>query len=191
MKKVIITVASTFAVLIIGFLLFISSGAYNISAVSPHNGLTRWIIHTLKDNSIEKRDADIQVPNLNDTTLIRIGFEHYNEMCVDCHGAQGIEQSEWAKGMYPDPPRFYRHASRMDPKETFWTIKNGIKMTGMPAFGPTHSDQKIWAMTAFIKEKLQNMTPDEYNAWKEKYSEKEEKGEHHVKSDKDADGDED
>ena len=191
MKKVIITVASTFAVLIIGFLLFISSGAYNISAVSPHNGLTRWIIHTLKDNSIEKRDADIQVPNLNDTTLIRIGFEHYNEMCVDCHGAQGIEQSEWAKGMYPDPPSFYRHANRMDPKETFWTIKNGIKMTGMPAFGPTHSDQKIWAMTAFIKEKLQNMTPDEYNAWKEKYSEKEEKGEHHVKRDKDADGDED
>ena len=112
-------------------------------------------------------------------------------MCVGCHGANGIERSEGAKGMYPDPPRFYRHASRMDPKEMFWTIKNGIKMTGMPAFGPTHSDQKIWAMTAFIKEKLQTMTTEEYNAWKEKYSEKEESGEHHEGSGKDTDSDDD
>jgi len=43
----------------------------------------------------------------------------------------------------------------------FWVIKNGVKMTAMPAWGPTHSDQKIWAMVAFL-EKLPHMTAAQY-----------------------------
>ncbi|MEP7231601.1 MAG: cytochrome c [Ginsengibacter sp.] len=46
-----------------------------------------------------------------------------------------------------------------DTTEAFWIIKNGIKMTSMPAFGPTHSDQKIWAITDFLLNKMNKMSP--------------------------------
>ena len=43
-------------------------------------------------------------------------------------------------------------------------------MTSMPAYGPTHSDDKIWAMAAFVSQKLATMSPDEYKSWQEKYA---------------------
>ena len=167
--KTFITVIITLASLALLTLLFIFSGIFNPGALKPHRHFTLWAINTTKDISIEKRAKKISVPYLDDTTMIQTGFSHYNEMCVVCHSAPGMEESEIAKGLYPHAPHIYRYASKMDPKEIFWVVKNGIKMTGMPAFGPTHDDQKIWAITSFIKNKLGNMTPEEYKAWQNKY----------------------
>jgi mono/diheme cytochrome c family protein len=47
-------------------------------------------------------------------------------------------------------------------------------MTSMPAYGPTHDDEKIWAITAFVTQQLGKMTPDEYNAWLKKYADQDE-----------------
>lgn len=47
---------------------------------------------------------------------------------------------------------------------------NYFKMTSMPAFGPTHSDEKIWAITDFLLAKLNKMSPEEYQVWVHKYS---------------------
>lgn len=161
--KIFITVILTIAgISVLGFL-FMISGIFNPSALVPHTRLTLWAINTTKDISIERRAKKITVPELNDPTLIKIGFEHYNEMCVVCHAAPGIEKSEFAKGLYPHPPRLYKETQDLEPKETFWIIKNGIKLTGMPAFGPTHSDEKIWAITSFVLNKLGNMTPEDYS----------------------------
>lgn len=171
--KTIKTVLITLASLVVLILLYIYSGIFNPGALKPHTSLTRWMINKTKHVSIERRSKKVEVPDLTDTTLIQTGFVHYNEMCVVCHSAPGLKTSEIARGLYPHAPHIYKFAKWMHPKETFWVIKNGIKMTGMPAFGPTHDDQKIWAMTAFITKKLGTMTPQEYKAWQEKYKGKE------------------
>ncbi len=150
------------AVVIVAFFLFLESGVYNISAMVPHNKVTLWVINTLKDNSIEHHSKDIKVPsNLDDSSLVNLGFRHYHEMCQGCHGAPGIQKSEIAQGLYPHPPNLAHSAREMPPSQLFWITKNGIKMTGMPAFGKTHSDKKIWAIVAFI-EKLPAMTNEQY-----------------------------
>ena len=61
----------------------------------------------------------------------------------------------------PEPPELQETVEEWKPAELFWVIKNGVKMTGMPAWGPTHSDEKIWAIVAFL-EKLPQMTADQY-----------------------------
>ena len=48
-----------------------------------------------------------------------------------------------------------------DEKDNFWVIKNGIKLTGMPAWGASHTDDDIWALVAFINQ-LDEMSADEY-----------------------------
>ena len=176
MKKIIITIISTLAVLIISFLIFIYSGVYDISTASKHNAMTLWVINTLKDNSIERRDKDLKVPNLNDSLLIKEGFEHYAKMCVGCHAAPGVKQGETVKSFYPTPPKIYRFANKLGPKETFWIIKNGIKMTAMPAYGNSHADSVIWGITAFITKKLGNMNADEFSKWYQSLAQKENAG---------------
>ena len=46
-------------------------------------------------------------------------------------------------------------------RELFWIIKNGIKMSGMPSFGKTHSDEQIWEIVAFTKH-LSALSPRDY-----------------------------
>jgi len=172
MKKIVLTVLITLAVLTAAFFIYISSGAYDISQLSHHNALTKSIIRTTKHSSIDKRMKEVVVPgNLNDPELLATGFQHYNEMCVSCHGGPGVKPGEMAEGLYPKPPELYKHAEEDEAQEFFWIIKNGIKLTSMPAYEPTHDDAKIWAMTAFVTHKLPKMTSEEYRAWSEKYAE--------------------
>ena len=161
MKYLIVTV-SVLAVLIIGYLIFIYSGIYNISAMDPHGKITMWMMNTVRDNSIEHNaNNNLKTPDLSDTSLVKMGFIHYREMCVGCHGAPGIEQSEIGKGLYPNPPKLSTVVKHWIPQQLFWITKNGLKMTGMPAFAPTHSDDMIWAIVAFT-EKLSTLTKEQY-----------------------------
>ena len=127
-----------------------------------HDKLTLWMMNTVRENSI-KHNADdkIKMPDLSDTSLVKMGFVHYRELCVTCHGAPGIKQSEFAEGLYPNPPMLSKVAKDWTPQQLFWITKNGLKMTGMPAFGPTHTDDMIWAIVAFTK-KLPDMSAEDY-----------------------------
>ena len=135
-----------------------------MGATAHHNRLTLWMINTLRDNSIKHHAnySNIKPPDLSETTLIKTGFLHYNRMCVGCHGAPGIEQGETAlDGFYPRPPKLVRTAKDWTPEQLFWILKNGLKMSAMPAFGPTHPDSLIWAMVAFTQ-KLPTLTKEQY-----------------------------
>lgn len=158
--KYLIGAASLLVILIVVFLVFIYSGMYNIGAMDRHGGMTMWMVNTVRDNSIKHyADNNIKTPDLSDTALVRIGFIRYREMCVGCHGAPGIESL--AKGFYPDPPMLSKTVNRWTPQQIFWIIKNGLKMTSMPAFGASFPDDKIWPMVAFTN-KLPTLTKEQY-----------------------------
>lgn len=137
------------------------SGIVDVGATQPHDALTRWLLHTGMRQSVRHHAEGITVPPLYDPKTIMDGFRHYREMCVGCHLAPGIDNSEIRAGLMPKPPRLQLAAERWKPAELFWIVKHGVRMTGMPAWGATHSDDKIWAMVAFL-EKLPGMTAAQY-----------------------------
>lgn len=145
-------------ILIIGALAFIYSGTYNVAATSPDPFIVKWILETTRDYSVKKRSENIERPKLNDDTLVKQGYEHYDDMCVGCHGAPGKDPAE---GFNPDPPLLAEEAEEISSAELFWITKNGIKMSGMPAFGLFHSDEDIWSIVAFLKQ-LPDLTPETY-----------------------------
>jgi mono/diheme cytochrome c family protein len=63
--------------------------------------------------------------------------------------------------MNPPPPDLADRAKVRTPAELFWVTKHGIRMTGMPAWGPTHSDKQLWELVAFV-EKLPELSKVEY-----------------------------
>lgn len=156
-------VLSTIGVIIIIGLLIIYSGWYNVSAANKPTGFEKWLFGTTSDNSVELHAKGIIAPDLKSPDKIKEGFAHYHAMCQGCHGAPGMEQTEISEGLNPTPPDLSESAQDMTPQQLFWVTKNGIKMTGMPAWGVTHSDQKIWSIVAFI-EQLPGMTGAEYDS---------------------------
>ena len=150
-------------VVIIGLLGFIYSGLYNIAADEPHWGVTRRMLATAREQSIQTRMDKVVVPaNLTDSERYRRGAQSYASMCEVCHLGPGIKPTPVHEGLMPQPPDLAKVAAHHSPEYLFWTTKHGIKLTGMPAWGETHSDEELWDIIAFL-EKLSQMTPEQYS----------------------------
>jgi mono/diheme cytochrome c family protein len=155
----------TIVVIIGGITAYVFSGFYNISAMVPHWSITFDILEEARDQSISYHSKGIVAPSLKDPKMEDAGFHHFQDTCRLCHGAPGIGPSEFAQGLYPSPPDLASSDlhREMNDSKIFWIIKNGLKMTGMPSFGVTHSDQEIWDIVAFI-DRLSTLQPDQYKA---------------------------
>jgi mono/diheme cytochrome c family protein len=154
MKQTLIAGAVIIVVVLLGGAAFVYSGVYNVAATNDDSAVVRWLLLTTRERSIEHRAEGLPSPGqavLSDPETLRIGFRHYDEMCVGCHGAPGEDPAELREGLNPKPPLLAEEADEASLQELFWVIKHGIKMTGMPAWGVTHSDDEIWAITAFVK----------------------------------------
>jgi mono/diheme cytochrome c family protein len=164
--KTVLKLLGLLAVIILAALLFIFSGCYDVSASKPDAGLIAWALKTTQERSVHRAvdslEGKVQIPKLDDPERVRTGFEHYHEMCVTCHGAPGIKVSEVGQGLNPFPPELARRR-HPEPAEDYWIVKNGIKMTGMPSFGVTHTEDELWAIVAFLS-KLPKLSPAEYQA---------------------------
>lgn len=138
-------------VLAIGGFAFVKAGVYNIGADDPHYRMTYSMLQQLRDASIAHRAAQLTVPvDLMSEARITQGAGNYNAMCTGCHLAPGMESTELSKGLYPQPPNLT--LTSVSAAEAFWTIKHGIKASGMPAWGASMGDEYIWNMAAFIQQ---------------------------------------
>lgn len=150
--------------LLITLLCIVYTGSYNVAATEEHRPFVRWAFSTTLHNSVEDRASDIKVPKPVNQALIAAGASEYKAMCQHCHAGPGVDRAEWARGMLPQPPLLAEAALEWEINEVFWIVKHGLKMTGMPAFGPTHDEKTLWSIAAFVNE-LPTMTAEEYAAF--------------------------
>jgi mono/diheme cytochrome c family protein len=125
------------------------SGVYDIGADSPHTRPVFALLQAVRERSIEVRAAKLAPPDLADPARIRHGAGNYAHMCASCHRAPGSGDTELGRGLYPAPPDLAHEA--VDAREAFWTIKHGVKASGMPAWGRSIDDESIWNLAAFVQ----------------------------------------
>ena len=160
--KTIWTVLVTLLALAVLGAAVVFSGTFNIAADDPHWGATSQVIEAMRERSISRQAKGVAASkSLDDPTLIANGASEYAEMCTACHLAPGMKDTELRKGLYPMPPLLSEHGTHRSVAEQFWIIKHGLKMTGMPAWGLTHDDERIWSMVAFLQ-KMPGMTAAQY-----------------------------
>jgi mono/diheme cytochrome c family protein len=148
-------------VLALAAVAFVWSGVYNVAASSLPGKLETQIATFALNQSIHRRAPVAKNPFSRTPEVLRAGFTHYRENCVDCHAAPGVDASEFGQGLNPAAPDLTlpRVQGRPD-GELFWIVSSGIRTTGMPAFGPTHKPEEIWAIVAFLRH-LPEITPEE------------------------------
>jgi len=136
-------------------------GVYNVAADSPHWQVTEQFIQAARERSMAVRSRDIVVPkDLDRPDRIGAGAGLYDEMCTGCHLVPATADTEMRRGLYPRPPAFPVDGVT-EPARAFWAIKHGVKMTAMPAWGPSHTDEQIWDMVAFLL-RIKGMPPEHY-----------------------------
>jgi mono/diheme cytochrome c family protein len=167
-KTIGLTVASMLAVLAVGGAAFVGSGIYNIGADDHHTKIVLTVIERLRERSIAARSNSIEAHYVEDPARIAVGAQHYAALCVGCHLAPGVTQSEIRRGLYPHPPNLAQEELQQA-QRAFWIIKHGIKMSAMPAWGKTLDDAAIWDIVAFIR-KLPDMTPETYQQLSQEHS---------------------
>ena len=152
------------ALIIAGFVgIFAYAGIYNIGADAPHSKAVYMALQSVRDRAIRHHARNIVVPtDLKDPQRIATGAGLYTEMCSGCHLGPGVEPSEISQGLYPPAPQLSK-AMEYSPAQQFWIIKHGVKLSAMPAWGRTHSDDLIWDMVAFVRS-LPTMSAAQYQA---------------------------
>jgi mono/diheme cytochrome c family protein len=141
---------------------FVLSGVYDVSATEQHTQPVYWLLNETMRRSVKRRSADIAVPPLDDPAILARGVEIYREHCVQCHGAPGVAPEPFALGMTPLPANLALTAREWkDPADLYWTVKYGIKMSGMPAWSFRLSEDDLWAVVAFVN-RLPAIGPSDY-----------------------------
>jgi mono/diheme cytochrome c family protein len=139
-------------------------GFYNVGASQAEPDAVAWALARTRAASIDRHATERPPGSLDDPAMVHAGARAYAERgCVNCHGAPGVAWGKWSEGLRPDPPDLKKIVKDREPRQLFWVVKNGIGMTGMPAFGYL-DDKEIWTIVAFVR-KIAEVSPEDFKTW--------------------------
>lgn len=167
LKGIVSGVALTLAVALIGAYSLVQSGLIPANADAKPGRLEIWMARTSLDATL-RRDApkDSNPVELTEQNLLD-GIQLFAQNCAVCHGsAKGAASSSpIAKGLYQKPPQLATDGVEDDPEgDSFWKIKHGIRLTGMPSFGYSLGDRQIWTLALFLKH-MDKLPPAVQQTW--------------------------
>ena len=145
---------------------FFFGGFFNIAATEPDPAPVAWAIIHVRTASIDRHATATPAGSLDDPATIQAGARAFaTRGCVYCHGGPGAQWAKFSEGLNPAPPDLKEVVPALEPRELFWVVKNGLKMTGMPSFAAAGvADPEIWSIVAFLK-KLPTVSDADFKAW--------------------------
>lgn len=91
-------------------------------------------------------------PPANRRAAIKEGERLFGTECGAYHGASGHSPTDAGRWMYPRAADLTSpNVQSYSDQELFWIIKNGIRLSGMPAFGKVESDEHVWDLVFYVR----------------------------------------
>jgi mono/diheme cytochrome c family protein len=132
-------------------------------------GRTETVVaRRLRSMAIPRASRDERNPVAASADALDEGMEHFADHCAICHGNDGSGDTEMGRGMYPRVPDMRQAATQnLSDGELFYIIQNGVRLTGMPAWGggSEHDATDNWRLVHFIRH-LPKLTPAEVDKMK-------------------------
>ena len=153
------------AVLILGALGFLMLGLFPTAANVEPSSLERHIALGAVDASMERHAPRVSNPVMaNDANLID-GLKLYTMNCALCHGGLDRKPSTLANSFYPPPPNLVSEPPDDPEWHIYYTIRTGVRYTGMPAWDKTLSEQDMWKIATFLSH-MDKLPPAVQEYWK-------------------------
>ena len=164
MKPVLTAIAVLLALAIVAAVgAFIWIGSRGISARAEPGAVETAVARTMRSLAVPRADRNRQNPVARTPEIVAAGMAHFADHCAACHANDGSGDTALGLGLYPRPPDLRQEATRsLTDGELFYIIENGVRLTGMPAFGTGTAEgaEETWHLVHFIRE-LPRLTPDQ------------------------------
>jgi len=136
------------------------------SALATPSAIEEFAATTARALAVPSSYRNLRNPIAPSMENIRRGMEHFADHCATCHANDGAGRTLFGEGVYPKPPdlRAFGTQNKSD-GELYYTIENGIRLSGMPAFSETHTTAQTWRLVLFIRH-LPQLTPEELKEMK-------------------------
>ena len=166
--KLFLIVAATTAALAAAALLVavwgVRAGVYDVAATQQHWQPVYSTLELAMRQSVRQRARDIVEPPLADERMALRGAGCFRDKCVQCHGAPGVAQGDIGQSLQPLPGPLVDAQRHWRPRELYWLVRHGIRMTGMPAWEYRLKDEEIWDLVAFMQH-LPQLNATDYAQW--------------------------
>jgi mono/diheme cytochrome c family protein len=158
-----------FAVIVFGGIVSAwSIAGRGFSAKATPTVVETLIARNVRSFATPRAARDAQNPVTKSEDVLREAMVHYADHCALCHANDGSGVTSIGQGLYPKPPDMRRaETQNLTDGELFYIIHNGIRLTGMPAFGQSAPDQDMdsWKLVHFIRQ-LPSLTDDDLTTMK-------------------------
>jgi mono/diheme cytochrome c family protein len=167
-RLVVLTVACTLVATLVaggvGAAAMIWGGLYDVAATKQHLQITYSAMEIAMRQSARLRARGITPPDdLDDDARLARGAACFAAKCAQCHGAPGVAPGDLGRSLQPLPGPLVDSGRELSSAELYWITRNGIKMTGMPAWRFRMDDEDLWSVVAFVRH-LHTLRPDDYRA---------------------------
>ena len=169
MSKFLLGVIVTLLVLILGGLGFAMLGFFPTPANVPPPHLERRIAMGAVDASMERHAPHVTNPLAPTDQNLEDGMKLYTMNCALCHGGLDRKPSTLGNSFYPPVPNLVSDPPDDPEWHTFYTIRTGIRYTGMPAWDKTLPEQDIWKITMLLSH-LEKLPPTVQDYWKTNFN---------------------
>jgi|SRR5580698_2384113 mono/diheme cytochrome c family protein len=169
MGKFVLGVVVTLVILILGVLGFATLGFFPTRANVEPPRLERRIAMGAIDASSERHAPRVNNPlTLTDQNL-EDGMKLYTMNCAVCHGGLDRKPNTLSESFYPPAPGLIADPPDDPEWRTFYTIRTGIRYSGMPAWDKTLSEQEMWKITMLLSH-LDKLPPTVQEYWKTNFN---------------------
>jgi mono/diheme cytochrome c family protein len=139
-------------------------GLMPVNADGAHSRLEATIMPQVLHASIARHAGAVTNPLAINEENLKAAASTYNDMCARCHSRPGDNPNAYGQSFYPPASQLSGGMPKYTEAELFWTIKHGIRNTGMPAWGSMLSDEEIWQLVSLLKNS-QDLPPSVESAW--------------------------
>jgi mono/diheme cytochrome c family protein len=139
------------ALLVAGAVVIFSS--HGFSAREQPTGVERGIAHLARSAALPADAKNRANPVSNTPDVLSEARAHWADHCAACHANDGSGESEMGKRFYPPAPDMrLAETQRKSDGALFYIIQNGVRLTGMPAWGGSdHDEEASWKLVCFIR----------------------------------------
>ena len=152
--------------LMLAFVILVVAGAVVVvhrgfSARDQPSALETYVARTARRLAVPSRAKNEKNPFTVSPELMAEARAHFADHCAICHANNGSGKTEIGRNLYPKAPDMrLEQTQNLTDGEIYYTIHNGIRLTGMPAWGTEEKDEDSWKLALFIRH-LPQLTPAE------------------------------
>jgi mono/diheme cytochrome c family protein len=188
MRKLLLFLAGVLSVVAVALIAVgvVLIGARGFSAREQPGALERWLTREARSLAVPADARQLKNPAADSPETLAQARAHWADHCAACHANNGSGEVEMGKHMYPPAPDMRQpDTQQLTDGELFFIIQNGIRLTGMPAWGggSGHDAEDSWKLVRFIRhlpqlraeeeQEMQGLNPKSPDELKEEQEERE------------------